>query len=59
MKFTCIMTPSASSLAMTDMPIEPTDYSSHLGDSILIFYFIKSPLSVNQYIAGHAGSCQL
>ena len=38
---------------------EPPDYSSHLGDKILVVPFVKSPLSVNPAMAGHASSCQL
>ena len=44
---------------MNDTPSEPPDYSSHLGDNILILPFVKSPLSVNPAMAGHASSCQL
>ena len=40
-------------------PSTPPDYSSHLGDSILVVPFVKSPISVNPAMAGHASSCQL
>ena len=38
---------------------EPPDYTSHLGDSLLIIPFVKSPLSVNPAMAGQASTCQL
>ena len=37
-------------------PSTPPDYSSHLGDSILVVPFVKSPISVNPAMAGHASS---
>jgi len=44
---------------MSDQDSEPPDYRSHLSDNILIVPFVKSPLSVNPAMAGHAASCQL
>ena len=38
---------------------EAPDYSSHLGDSLLVIPFVKSPLSVNPAMAGDTSSGQL